>query len=172
MPEQYYIGKAYVFWTHTTANRDSFELDERFHRTFRELLCHASTRYNLIVPVYCLMPDHIHLIWIGLSPESNQLNATQFLRRACRDLIRPAGWQRQPYDHVLTEHERRRNVFAHTMNYILMNPVRSALVEGWFEYPYLGTLIPGYPDLNLRDDKFTARFWRIKALVEGKFDNV
>jgi len=55
-------------------------LDERFHFQFRELLTHACARERLFCPAYCLMPDHLHLMWLGLALESDQLNAMKFLR--------------------------------------------------------------------------------------------
>ena len=30
---------------------------------------------------YCLMPDHLHLVWMGLKLESDQLNGMAFLRK-------------------------------------------------------------------------------------------
>src|SRR5262249_49602455 len=48
---------------------------------FRELLLHAAARENLYCPAYILMPDHIHLLWMGLKLSSDQINAMRFLRQ-------------------------------------------------------------------------------------------
>lgn len=78
---QFYRGEAYVFWTHTTECRAKFPEGPLFLASFREWLCHVCARYLLMAPVYCLMPDHLHLLWIGVHPESGQRNATKCFRR-------------------------------------------------------------------------------------------
>ncbi len=46
-----------------------------FHAAFRELVLHAAALEDLFCPAYCLMLDHLHLIWMGMRRESDQLNA-------------------------------------------------------------------------------------------------
>lgn len=159
-PERY-RGRAYVFWTHTTINRGKLPLGDLFHTQFREVLTHTCARYRLAVPVYCLMLDHVHLLMIGLGEDSDQRNATKFLRGQLSPLIQPTTWQRQPHDHVVTEDERSHDIFADSINYILQNPVRAGIVQEWKEYSYLGCLVAGYPSLDRRDPKFLEIFWRI-----------
>jgi REP element-mobilizing transposase RayT len=43
-------------------------------------MLHAAAREGLFCPVYCLMPDHLHLVWMGLRLDSDQRNAMSFLR--------------------------------------------------------------------------------------------
>src|SRR5450432_1492415 len=81
LPRQAYQGHVSVFWTHTFIDRATGWLDHDFHARFREVLLHACSRYKVACPVYVLMPDHWHLIWMGLARESNQATATAFLRR-------------------------------------------------------------------------------------------
>lgn len=159
----HYRGHAYVFWTHTTEQRKLFSLDTPCHLNFREILLHTCLRYRLATPVYCIMPDHIHLLWIGLSPESDQIKASSFLRKYFGCHIRPLTWQRQPHDHVVREEERSLGRYVDTIFYILNNPVRAGLADQWQDYPYLGAMLPGYPDLDRRDEDFHERFW---ALIE------
>ena len=56
-------------------------LNPLFHARFRELILHAAAREQIWCPVYCLMPNHFHLVWMGVRRESDQLNAMRFLRR-------------------------------------------------------------------------------------------
>lgn len=161
LSEHFYRGHAYVFWTHTTENRQPLPLSQSLHAHFRELLCHTCARYQLATPVYCLMPDHFHLFWIGQSPESNQLRATRFFRKELSALLSPTQWQRQAHDHVVTLDERETGIYQDTIHYILQNPVRARIVEDWREYPYIGALIPGYPRLDRSDPEFNERFWKI-----------
>ena len=43
-------------------------------------MLHAAAREGLFCPAYCLMPDHIHLVWLGLRLDTDQLNGMSFLR--------------------------------------------------------------------------------------------
>ena len=112
-------------------------LDERardwltpaFHAVFHKLMPHAATRERLLCTAYCLMPDHLHLLWMGLRRESDQFNAMKFLRTQLEPALgNGREWQHQPHDHVLLEEERRRNAFARFCFYTLANPVRAGLV--------------------------------------------
>jgi len=157
----FYRGYAYVFWTHTTVARQTGWLDREFHSQFRECLLHASSRYRSSCPIYCLMHDHWHLIWIGQEPASDQLKATAFLRKHIRAICSIIDLQDRAHDHVIREDERARNLFSDTCNYVRLNPVRAGLVEKWNEYPYLGMMIAGYPTLTWLSENPLGWFWRI-----------
>ena len=81
LPPEYYQGDAVVHWTLTVFDRATGWLSDSLHSRFRELMLHAAAREGLFCPTYCLMPDHIHLIWMGLRLESDQRNGMSFLRR-------------------------------------------------------------------------------------------
>jgi REP element-mobilizing transposase RayT len=161
LPQQFYRGLAYVFWTHTTENRQPLPLSQGFHANFRELLCHTCARYQLATPVYCLMPDHFHIFWIGQSPDSDQLCATKFFRKELTPHLGTSHWQRQAHDHVITSDERENGIYHDTIHYILQNPVRAGIVEDWRDYPYIGALIAGYPRLERTEPEFNEQFWKI-----------
>ncbi len=158
-PENY-RGLAYVFWTYTMEDRARGWLDAAFHSDFRELLLHTQSRYRICCPIYVLMPDHLHFVWIGASLESDQLKASRFLRKYLNARLKPCRLQRQPHDHVLREEERANDLFADTVAYIRQNPERSGLVHDSKEWPYRGAIIPGYPDLRFGSDEFWDHFWR------------
>lgn len=158
-----YKGHAMVFWTFTIENRQKGWLTPTFHARFREGLFHASSRQGLSCPVYCLMPDHLHFLWLGLKPSTDQRNAISFLRTHV--LPEPASWQHQPHDHVLKDKERELGAVQQTVNYILENPVRAKLVDRWQDWQYTGVLVPGYPRLDIRDKDFWERYWKIYAVT-------
>jgi REP element-mobilizing transposase RayT len=160
LPPEWYKGNAFVFWTYTLEGRQTGWLDPSFHAVFREILLHTLTRYRLAAPAYCLMPDHLHWIGIGLEADADQRLATSFLRKYLRPFLQPAHWQRQPHDHVLRDHERERNAFSSTCHYVLQNPVRAGLVTDAEKWPYSGALLPGYPDLSPFSADYWPRFWQ------------
>jgi putative transposase len=156
-----YQSDALVLWTHTTFGRSKLPLTTEFHSTLRELILHTCVREHLLCPAYVLMPDHVHILLLGTQPNSDQLNATRFLRTLLARAIKPTRLQPQPRDHVFTTAERTRNATANTSNYILENPVRASLTKTASDWPYSGGLIPGYPNLNPFHADHWPTFWKI-----------
>lgn len=155
-----YRGEAFVHWSMTIEERATGWLTPAFHAACREVLVHTGFKHQLACPVYCLMPDHVHLLWLGYAPECDQLAAAAFFRKHANRLLAPHRFQLQGYDHVLRDRERERNAFETAANYILQNPVRKGLVEEDAAYAYAGCVLPGYPELRLGMVDYWERFWR------------
>jgi hypothetical protein len=114
------------------------------------------------------MPDHLHLLWLGLRLNSNQSDAMRFLRKFLqRELTTrsPSGveyqLQKQAHDTVLAEKDRTRGGLAKACFYVLDNPHRKGLVSHPRQWPYLGAMVPGYPFLHPLDDDFWPHFWKL-----------
>jgi hypothetical protein len=164
---EHYQGFAAVLWTITLEPRATGWLDDRFHAHFRELLLHTAARESLFCPAYVLMPDHLHLLWLGLRVASNQSDAMRFLRKYLqREFARrsPSGveyqLQKQSHDSVLTEKDRTHGGLAKACFYVLDNPRRKGLVQHPRNWPHLGAIIPGYPFLHPLEDDFWSSFWK------------
>lgn len=162
-----YQGQAAVHWTFTLQNRARGWLTPGFHQIWQLTLLHTCARHQLVSPLYVLMPDHAHLLLLGLHADSDQWLATNFLRRHTRGALAPQDWQKQTHDHVLSEAERSREGFASVAHYIRENPVRAGLVSEADRYPYLGNCVPGYPDFNPNADDYWERFWRCHGYLVG-----
>jgi REP element-mobilizing transposase RayT len=163
LPPEWYRGDAVVFWTHTIAHRRTGWLDASLHAAFREVMLHAAAREKLLCPMYTLMPDHVHLIWMGVNTESNQRAATSFLREQIEPHLVPVRWQHQPHDRVLRDEERKHGAFASTCHYIADNPVRAGLVATASAWSFTGCIVPGHPKRHPLADDFWDKFWRIYA---------
>jgi putative transposase len=166
LPIEFYQGDAVVHWSMSIDGRKSGWLDERFHSAFREIMLHACARERLLCPVYCLMPDHIHLLWMGCCRDSNQRQGMKFLREHLAPALRPFRFQHQAHDHVLREEQRRRNTFAKVCFYVLENPVRASLCSSVAEWPFCGAVVLGYPTLHPVRERFWETFWRIYTEVK------
>jgi putative transposase len=143
-------------------------LDEELHLYFRELLLHTAARESLFCPVYVLMPDHIHLLWMGIRANSDQRNAMKFLRKQLAMALAKRSssgikfkLQKQSHESVLREKDRRRRAFEKSCFYVLNNPCRKYLAERPQDWPYLGTVVPGYPFLNPTEEPFWEQFWKL-----------
>src|SRR5947209_16676086 len=119
LPPEYYRGQAYVHWSMTMDDRKTGWLAPIFYYKFREILTHTLFRYGLCCPIYCCMPDHIHLLWIGILDGSDQRNAAKFFRAQLNPILEKLGarFQLQPYDHVLREEERDRSAVKEVIEY-------------------------------------------------------
>ncbi len=165
LPPEYYCGHAHVHWSLTMEDRKTGWLIPVFYYKYREILTHTTFRFGLCSPIYCCMPDHIHMLWVGILDDCDQRKAIRYFRAQLNPVLEKleARLQLQPYDHVLREEERERSAFEEVAEYIVRNPERRGLVppDGYAEYAYTGCLVPGYPELRPFEDGYWDRFWRI-----------
>ncbi len=169
LDRRFYQGLAWVHWTMTIEDRATGWLIPTFYYKFRELLTHTMFRYGLACPIYCVMPDHVHLIWLGVDSHSDQLNAMKYFRKQLKPPLKKLGFSLhyQSYDHVLRDDERLDVAFIGLADYIMRNPERKGLVpiDGYREYKYSGSLIPGYPELTPWELDYWDRFWKIYSFL-------
>jgi putative transposase len=110
---------------------------------------------GILVYAYCFMPEHVHLLLSpeGMSPEGmppegvpseRGKDVVQFVQayksKTTRLFWRMGNrgklWQHGFYDHIVRQEENIKQV----ARYILDNPVRRGLVDGFLEYPFSGSL--------------------------------
>ena len=171
-----YRGFAAVLWTITVERRATGWLNPSFHAAFRELLLHVAAREQLFCPAYVLMPDHIHLFWLGLKVLSDQRDGMRFLRKHFQAKLTrrsPHGneleLQKQSHDSVLRDKDRTRGALSAACLYVFDNPRRKGLVTHPRDWPYLGAIVPGYPFLYPLSQDFWPLFWK---LYQAKRDPV
>ena len=112
----------------TVADRQRGWLTPDFHQNFRAMLVRATAKYHVVVPAYCLMPDHLHLIAAGMTSDADQQLWARAIRRSLNQLLLPRKLQKQAYDHVLRTTETNGDGFAAVIYYVCENPVRARLV--------------------------------------------
>jgi len=116
---------------------------EGFNAGIIECLKNEKERLGCRVYVYCLMPDHLHLLCGTTRQDISVLDfVDQFKGKSTRIGwkygIKGSLWQRRNYDHILRKEENLQEL----AEYILNNPVRRGLVAQWDEYPFCGYLDP------------------------------
>jgi REP element-mobilizing transposase RayT len=143
LPKEFYKGTVSVAFT-LCLKRGATEghgLGEpEIVRAFTDILASVMIKEGCIVPVYCFMPDHQHLIITGVNKDSDIWRAvvsykqkTGFWMSTNNSRIR---WQKDFYDHVI----RRDESIMVQVTYLLNNPVRKGLVSSWEEYPFIGSV--------------------------------
>lgn len=144
LPKEFYKGEisaAFTLCLDKQSVAAGFSLrDSEIEECLRNLLFTVAGKNECIIPVYCLMPDHQHLIMTGSKPEANLWQAiVQYKQKTgyWMSIHRPGmRWQKDFYDHILRKNED----IAVQVKYILDNPVRKGLVKNWEEYPFKGAI--------------------------------
>jgi hypothetical protein len=98
---------------------------------------------------------------MGLRVDTDQLTGMAFLRTYLEPAVSPARFQPQAHDEVLREAQRKQNAFAKVCFYITANPVRAQLVPKAESWRFSGCLVAGYPRLNIFEDDYWPKFWKI-----------
>ncbi len=143
LPEEFYKGETSVAFTLCVKREVAagFSLcNPEIISVFTGILTSAVANAGCIVPVYCFMPDHQHLIITGTCNDSDIWKAiisykqkTGFWLAVNKNNIK---WQKYFYDHVM----RRQEDIVAQVKYILDNPARKGLVSSWQEYPCKGSI--------------------------------
>jgi putative transposase len=129
------------FITICSLDRKPYFENDAFNQAVINCLKEEKERMGFLVYVYCLMPDHLHLL---LSPPGDGLSVSGFIggfkskttRIAWDYGIKGKLWQSRFYDHVLRKKEKMNAVGE----YILNNPIRKGLAGDWRKYPYCGII--------------------------------
>jgi REP element-mobilizing transposase RayT len=102
------------------------------------LLKQVAEKYDFR-PIYCFMPDHLHLISLGRSDHSDILLGVEDFKQLSGhwlgDQMPTVRWQKSFFDCVIRQPE-----LGSIVGYILDNPVRARLVAHWREYPFTGAI--------------------------------
>jgi len=107
---------------------------------FIDILTSVVAKERCIVPVYCFMYDHQHLIISGTCTDADIWRAVVSYKQKTGFWMsgnKPGmAWQKDFYDHVIKTN----TDIAMQVKYILDNPVRKGLVSFWEEYPFKGSI--------------------------------
>jgi putative transposase len=140
LPRECYRGRVTVAFTACIKERRSPFREARVVKQFLELLQKSVEKNLCLVPIYCFMPDHLHLILQGLEDSADTWKAMVDFKQQSgywfgRNLPQFA-WQKDFYDHVIRAHED----LGAQIRYFADNPVRKALVPVWSDYPFTGAI--------------------------------
>ena len=129
------------FFTIVSNLKAPYFLGEDLNKQIILCLKEERERMKCGIYVYCLMPDHLHLLCgtndqgISVLDFINQFKGKS-TRIGWKYEIKGPLWQRRSYDHILRKEES----LEETAKYIVSNPVRRGIVEEWNQYPFSGFL--------------------------------
>jgi putative transposase len=112
---------------------------DHYAQTALQCLMHQRAKSCCQVDVYCIMPDHIHLIITPIKDGASSLRYVERFKGRCGYVLRKEGWkgalwQPRSYDRVLRAEESIERIGL----YILNNPVRALLADRWEAYRWCG----------------------------------
>jgi len=136
-----YVGEYRYLFTLCTEDRRRVFLDPAVVEPTLLDFVRSAEAEQIAMAAYCFMPDHLHVLAIGLTEASD---ARRFVGSAkqrsgyrhARDQQQKL-WQRSAWDRVLRSDEDTQTV----LRYVLMNPVRAGLVGEPLEYPHSGSMV-------------------------------
>jgi putative transposase len=150
LPAENYVGRRRYFITLCCDRRRKYLAQSSIAASIVEILRATALQHKMAVYTYCLMPDHLHALVIGLDPSSNlQIFVMDFKRRATAEFQSSNSsplWQKKSYDYILRSNDSNDRVAA----YIWMNPVRKGLCAKPQDYPFSGCFASDWkPSLDL-----------------------
>ena len=118
------------------------------YNRYRSLLSSQSDRYGVRVGLYCLMPNHVHLIAIPETRTSLSRALGEAHRLYACTVNRREGWSGHLWQERFRSFPMDERHLLSAIRYVLLNPVRAGLVERPEEWPYSSArfLRDGIPD--------------------------
>ena len=140
LDRELYRGIVSVSFTLCVQDKKAVFIDPAIVRSFIDILARITEPTSCIAPVYCFMPDHLHVLLRGTSCDSDLWKTLVAYKQRTGFWLttnRPAiKWQKDFYDHVIRDHES----LGVQVRYILDNPVRKGLADCWQDYPHKGSI--------------------------------
>jgi putative transposase len=126
-----------------------------------------AVRQRFAVHAYCVMPDHLHALVVGLRESSDLLSFVRSFKLRTtlgfQKKFRSDLWQKKFYDHIL----RRDDQVASVAGYIWMNPVRKGFCVEPQEYPYSGSFVVDFEKRRERSGVWLPP-WKRTAVATAK----
>jgi putative transposase len=150
LPDAAYYGPKTVSFTACIHRRRRPFLDEGIVREFQSHLEISAGRFACVVPIYCFMPDHLHVMIQGVENHSRPKEAIDDFKYTTGRWLAASRlefeWQEDYHDRIMRASEDWR---AHAF-YIFLNPVRAGLVADPYAYPFTGSI--GYDLIQMLHD--------------------
>ena len=132
-----YLPERVVFVTTSTKNKQLVFKKAENARILADVLYDLRKESKLKLYAFAVMPDHLHFIFLPLTPENLSTILHKLKRRSSREIHKKDKskgtlWERRFYDRIL----RNDLEFAKAIDYIHWNPVKGGLSETTEGYPF------------------------------------
>lgn len=135
-----YCGQVEVVFAACLRGRELGRHDDKVVLANIEILAKAVRSKKCSAPVYCFMPDHLHVLIRGLYVDSDTWAAMVTFKVQSGVWFSKNSpslrWQKDFYDHIVRNGEDARE----QVRYIAANPCRAGLVDHWQEWHFTGSI--------------------------------
>jgi len=140
LPPSSYVGQIAISFTACVEYRRRVFHNPSDIEPFIKMMQDQFARFECLAPIYCFMPDHLHVITMGMTHRAGGKRAMDAFKYFSGNYLYSKGnpfcWQDDFHDRIIRRSEEWRNkVF-----YIFQNPVLARLVEDPWTYPLTGTI--------------------------------
>lgn len=140
LPLERYDGKRTVAYTILVEGRKPLFQKQDVIDRLLELLALKFETYKCDAPIYCFMPDHLHVLARGLEDDANSKTAVDRFKLSAGIWL-GTNYPAYPLHHDYFDHiVRCSDDWRNQARYIALNPVRGGLVEHPIEYPHSGCI--------------------------------
>ncbi len=140
LPDEAYVGKRTVAYTLCVRDHRRPFVEENIVDVFSHKLRICAEAHHCLVPIYCFMPNHLHILIQGREENSRikqSIEEFKFSTGSWFHANKPElSWQKDYYDHIIRKSQDWRNQAF----YIFQNPVRAGLVADPYDYPFTGSI--------------------------------
>jgi putative transposase len=147
-----YHGQICVAFTANEHRRQPLLAEPQIHVALRSCLQRAAEKHGCTVPIYTIMPNHMHILMLGADDTSRPKDAMDTFKSLSGRWFythrRDLHWAHDFYDHIVRYNEGWRA----QARYIALNPVRAKLVEHPEQWPFTGAI--GYDTDDILREAF------------------
>ena len=140
MSPEYYIGEVTVSFTLCLNTGIQTSTQSQIFEVFKDVLSSTVLLMDCMVPVYCFMPDHQHILLTGKCDNSDTLKTIKYYKQKTGFWLSKNSsdirWQKNFYDKIIKS----QNEISTQVRYILDNPVRKGIVVSWEDYLFKGSI--------------------------------
>jgi REP element-mobilizing transposase RayT len=127
----------YHIFNRAAASRLIFK-EDRDYRFFMYKISQFKKKYDIEILVYCVMPNHFHLL---LRSDHNPQNISKFMKSLQQSYAQYFNRKYNHKGHVFESRFTHKPIetnadLARVKRYILNNPVRKGFVKKYYEWPY------------------------------------
>ena len=139
LPRTEYLGTVLVSFTACVADGLRPFMQPGHIAEVLSLMRESTLKFACDVPLYCFMPDLLHVVFLGTSNDADCYSAMIRLKQISGFRMKrwspPTRWQKDFYDRVIRSDEQRDVLW-----YVALNPVRAGVCHDWDEYCFTGSI--------------------------------
>src|SRR2546422_1624211 len=108
LPQEHYQGRVWAAFTLCVENRPPFFRNARTVQVFVEFLKQVAEKHDFRA-IYCFMPDHLHLISLGRTQDSDVLRGVEEFKQTSGYWLESryplVRWQKSFHDRIIRARE-------------------------------------------------------------------